>query len=191
MPYNQKFHERRYAYLSFKSFALNSGNFTSSAGISCPQIRIYKPSENYLNFFYFLLRMKRAILISAVTLATILAAPECAAAQEFRCEKIIHGRIYDALNFYQKAEQTPENLYCLANLHRLEKKNDEALEVLAKIETDKLDKERQEQVLASFASVYFDKGEYQNMKKSYESLLQLNPKSHFKDLAAERIKQTS
>jgi tetratricopeptide (TPR) repeat protein len=133
--------------------------------------------------------MKRLILISAVTLATILAAPECAAAQEFSCKKIIESRIGDALKFYQKAEPTAENLYCIANIHRLQKNYDSALEVLAKIETDKLEKERQEQVLASFASVYFAQGDYENMKKSYESLLQLNPKSHFKDLALERMKE--
>jgi len=134
------------------------------------------------------MKMKKAILISAVTLATILAAPECAAAQEFRCEKILHGRIDDALKFYQKAEPTAENLYCIANIHRLQKKHDEALKVLGKIEMNKLEKERQEQVLASFASAYFEKGDYQNMKKTYEALLNLNPKSYLKDVAMERIK---
>jgi tetratricopeptide (TPR) repeat protein len=137
------------------------------------------------------MKLRNIVFGAAVTLTAILAAPECAAAGEFICDKIIHGRADEALKHYQKAEQTPQNLYCLANLYRLEKKQDEALEVLGKIEINKLEKDMQEQVLASFASVYFDKGDYQNMKKNYEALLQLNPKSHFKDIAMERIKQTS
>ncbi len=135
--------------------------------------------------------MKKTILIPALTLGLLVASPKCAAAQEFSCEKIISGRLENALKFYQKAEPTTENLYCLANAYRLIKEPDKAIETFARITAESMENGEQEQILASLASIYFDKGDYKKMKESYEALLKLNPKSHFRDLALERMKDVN
>ena len=95
-----------------------------------------------------------------------------AASTDFDCEKLKKGKIEEVLK--QKAE-TPEDFYCKANALRLNEKYDAAISVLNSIDSAKLSKEQQEQLMLSLAAAYRGKEDFAKAKETYNLILGLGP----------------